>query len=307
MGAPSGLPAARAARPATTASTSLDEIEALRDALRETGNISSAVDVARRRGRGPASPARLLAAFDRFDEAAADRELEESLAVRSVERTVEEVLLPALELAAARDAGEAELEHASRWAVGWLHSARRLAPPATRPEGVLLLDSGASVGPEAVETQALELFLRRAGLRVLLLSAELRRGPLRAVPSAPSSPGRPCSAAREARLDVLGAHLRQLLSEGAGARASTATGRPASSPAARGLPSLGTPPARPPPRSGRRRLPRLGASTATKLRHPCAGAGARFASVLRILRKFRARTYALPDRLSRPPCYLGSR
>ena len=80
----------------------LAEIEALREALRETGNISSAVDVAQRRGRGPSSPARLVAAFDRFDEAAADRELEESLAVRSVERTVEEVLLPALELAADR-------------------------------------------------------------------------------------------------------------------------------------------------------------------------------------------------------------
>src|SRR5688572_20761296 len=102
---------------------SLDEIEALRDALRETGNISSAIDVARRRGRGPASPARLVAAFDRFDEAGADRELEESLAVRSVERTVEEVLLPALELAGSRPGADAELEHASRWAVGWLHSA----------------------------------------------------------------------------------------------------------------------------------------------------------------------------------------
>ena len=31
----------------------LAEIEALRDALRETNNISSAVEVARRRGRGP--------------------------------------------------------------------------------------------------------------------------------------------------------------------------------------------------------------------------------------------------------------
>ena len=35
----------------------LDEIEALRDALRETHNISSAVDIAQRRGRGPAARA----------------------------------------------------------------------------------------------------------------------------------------------------------------------------------------------------------------------------------------------------------
>ncbi|MEO8092129.1 MAG: MerR family DNA-binding transcriptional regulator [bacterium] len=188
----------------------LNEIEALREALRETGNISSAVDVAQRRGRGPASPARLVAAFDRFDETAADRELEESLAVRSVERTVEEVLLPALDMAGSRPGQGAELEHASRWAIGWLHSARRLAPPATRAEGVLLLDSGAGVGPEAVETLALELFLRRSGLRVLLISANLDgerfARALRAL-----SPRAAVLCGTEARLDVLGPHLRRVL------------------------------------------------------------------------------------------------
>jgi DNA-binding transcriptional MerR regulator/methylmalonyl-CoA mutase cobalamin-binding subunit len=151
----------------------LQELESLREALRETGNISSAVDVAKRRGRGLPSPARLLSAFDRFDESAANRELEESLAVRSVERTVEEVLLPALDMAARRPNHVAELEHACRWATGWLHSARRLASSATRPQGVLLLDSGTALDPESVHTQALELALRRAGLRVLVLSAGL--------------------------------------------------------------------------------------------------------------------------------------
>jgi len=151
----------------------LEELESLREALRETGNISSAVDVAKRRGKGLPSPARLLSSFDRFDESAANRELEQSLAVRSVERTVEEVLLPALEMAARRPNHVAELEHACRWATGWLHSARRLAAPATRPQGVLLLDSGTALDPESVHTQALELALRRAGLRVLVLSAGL--------------------------------------------------------------------------------------------------------------------------------------
>jgi DNA-binding transcriptional MerR regulator len=190
----------------------LDEVEALREALRETQNISSAVEVARRRGRGPASPARLVVAFDRFDEAAADRELEESLSVRSVERTVSELLLPALELAAKRENGAAELEHACRWATGWLHGARRLAAPANREEGVLLLDSGSPLGVEGVYVQALELFLRRSGFRVLLLSADLAegrfQGALRAL--------RPevvviCGA--DARLDTLGDPLRRLRSE----------------------------------------------------------------------------------------------
>ena len=75
----------------------LNEIEALRSAFEETHNISSAVALARERGAGPATPSRLRSAFARFDEVDADRVLEESLAVRSVERTVEEVLLPGVE------------------------------------------------------------------------------------------------------------------------------------------------------------------------------------------------------------------
>jgi MerR family transcriptional regulator, light-induced transcriptional regulator len=196
----------------------LNDLEALREALRETGNISSAVDIARRRGRGPASPARLLSAFDRFDEAAADRELEESLVVRSVERTVSEVLLPALEMAARRPNGEAELEHACRWATGWLHGARRLAPAASRPEGVLLLDSGSPLGVESIYVQALELALRRAGLRVLLLSAELAerrfQSALRAL-----GPVAVVICGNEAQLDVLAGPLRRIRRQaGAGTR-----------------------------------------------------------------------------------------
>jgi len=195
----------------------LAEVEALREALRETGNISSAVDVARRRGRGVASPARLLQAFDRFDEGAADRELEESLAIRSLERSVEELLLPALEMASRRPNHEVELEHACRWATGWLHSARRLAASASRPEGVLMLDSGAALGLEAVYVQALELFLRRSGLRVLLLSAHLPEGrfasALRAL-----RPAAIVLCGEGASLDTLGEPLRRALRNGDSAR-----------------------------------------------------------------------------------------
>lgn len=152
----------------------LTELEALRRALLETHNISSAIQLARQRGEGPSSATRLIDAFDRFDEAAADRVMEESLAVRSVERTVEELLLPAIEFAQDRRGREAELELACRWATGWLHSARRLAPPPARPEGVLLFDSSSSVlDSEALHVQALEVALRRAGFRVLLLSISI--------------------------------------------------------------------------------------------------------------------------------------
>jgi DNA-binding transcriptional MerR regulator len=151
----------------------LVELEALRRALLETHNISSAIEVARQRGEGPSSPSRLLDAFDHFDEAQADRVMEESLAVRSVDRSVEEVLLPAVALAERRDGREAEWELACRWATGWLYAARRVVPDPSRQQGVLLFDSSERLDHESLSVQALELAVRRAGFRTLLLSFDL--------------------------------------------------------------------------------------------------------------------------------------
>ena len=151
----------------------LAELEALRRALLETHNISSAIELARQRGEGPSSPSRLVDAFDHFDEDAADRVMEESLAVRSIERSVEEVLLPGLELAEGRDSREAECEVARRWASGWLHACRRVTARASRPQGVLLFDSSPRLDLESLHVQALELGLRRAGFRTLLLAFDL--------------------------------------------------------------------------------------------------------------------------------------
>jgi MerR family transcriptional regulator, light-induced transcriptional regulator len=148
----------------------LVELQTLRDALAETGNISSAIELSRQRQEAPASGGNLLLAFESFDEDAADRAIEESLAVRPLERTVEEMLLPAIDELAADAEREAELEFASRWATGWLHGARRLASTASRPAGILLLDSSRGSDAEAVHAQALDLALRRAGFRVLMLS-----------------------------------------------------------------------------------------------------------------------------------------
>ena len=151
----------------------LGELEALRRALLETHNISSAIQVAQQRGEGPGSAHRLLEAFDRFDDALADRFMEESLSLRSIERSVEELLLPAIELAEEREGREAEHEFACRWATGWLHAARRVAAPATRDDGVLIFDASSGLSADSLHVQALELSLRRGGFRVLLLSVAL--------------------------------------------------------------------------------------------------------------------------------------
>ena len=148
----------------------LAEIEALRLAMAETRNVSSAVALARERGTGPSSSARLADAFAAFDEEKANRLLEESLSVRSVERTVEEVLLDAVGAHADPDGCTAEYEFAWRYATGWLSAIKRLAPPAAFPHGILIFDATAACDLDALYAQALELILRRAGLRTLSLT-----------------------------------------------------------------------------------------------------------------------------------------
>jgi DNA-binding transcriptional MerR regulator len=161
----------------------LAEIEALKQALDQTHEIASAVAIAREHGSGPPTEAGLRLAFSSFSADRADRVLEQSLAMRSVERTVESVLLEAVaaeavsaQASAARFVGEGvtpEYCFAWRYATGWLAAAQRVAPPAARPEGVLILDATASLTIDALYVQALELFVRRASLRVLALPVEI--------------------------------------------------------------------------------------------------------------------------------------
>ena len=152
----------------------LSEIESQRQALAETHNVSSAISVARERGSGPSSPVKLRSLLSRFDESAADRLLEESLAVRSVERTIEEILLPAIH--ALGEGGERtspEYGFGWRWASGWLSAQNRTAPPAHRTEGALLIDATAPLELDALNAQSLEVVLRRAGVRTLALPVDL--------------------------------------------------------------------------------------------------------------------------------------
>jgi DNA-binding transcriptional MerR regulator len=178
----------------------LTEIEALRQSFSETHDISSAISIARERGEGPSSPARLRSAYVAFREDQADRLLEESLAVRSVERTVESVLLPGVE---ALEEGSPEYRFAWRYSTGWLAAAQRVAPPATRADGVLIFDLSRPADIDSLYIQALELLLRRTGLRVLCLPVDLEDarigGALRAL-----HPNAVVLAGRGAALDALG-------------------------------------------------------------------------------------------------------
>jgi DNA-binding transcriptional MerR regulator len=181
----------------------LNEIEWLRSTLAETHNVSSAIALARQRGEGPSSGSRLSAAFACFDEEKANGLLEESLALRSVERTIEEVLLEAVEAHADPGASTPEYEFGWRYTTGWLSALKRLSPPATRAAGVLVLDASSPLEVDALYAQALELMVRRAGIRTLSLSTAITPNRLaRALPAL--DPKAVVLAGRGISLDALG-------------------------------------------------------------------------------------------------------
>jgi DNA-binding transcriptional MerR regulator len=147
----------------------LEQIELLRAALQEAGEISAAVALARERGLGPPTDSRLRAALLEYDAERADAILAESLAMRTLERTVESVLLGAVDAIGQEGGLSSEYCFAWRYATSWLCSIQRVSAPATRSEGVLIFDAASALELAALHNQALELFLRRAGLRVLAL------------------------------------------------------------------------------------------------------------------------------------------
>lgn len=147
------------------------EVAALRDALQQGLSISSAVS--RAREGLSADPGSLTGALTSFESDRADRALEATLAMRSVERSVEEVLLPSLEEIANRHGTDsAAWAFAARWAGDWLRRAQRMSPPPLRESAILVGDASRDdLDRDAPYIRALELFCVRAGLRVLSLSA----------------------------------------------------------------------------------------------------------------------------------------
>src|SRR6202050_4213097 len=147
------------------------EVAALRDALQEGLSISSAVS---RAGEGLAADSNsVVGALVSYEAERADAAIEAALALRSVERSVEEVLLPSLdEVVRRHSVDSAAWAFSAHWASGWLRRARRLAPPPVRPVSVLLGDASRDeLDPDAPHIRAFELFCVRAGINVLSLSA----------------------------------------------------------------------------------------------------------------------------------------
>ncbi len=147
------------------------EVAALRDALQEGLSISSAVS--RAREGLAADTSSLVGALASYDSQRADTAIEAALALRSVERSVTEIVLPSLDEVARRHSLEsAAWAFAAHWGADWLRRATRLAPPPVRDFSIVIGDASRDeLDPDAPHVRALELFCVRAGIRVLALSA----------------------------------------------------------------------------------------------------------------------------------------
>jgi DNA-binding transcriptional MerR regulator len=152
------------------------EVSALRDALQQGLSISSAVS--RAREALSTDTHTLVGALAAFELDRADAAMEAALALRSVERSVEEVLLRSLDqLATRHGVDSAPWAFAARWADGWLRRAQRLAPPPVRPLAVLVGDATQNeLDPDALAVRAFELFCGRAGVQVMALPVRALSG-----------------------------------------------------------------------------------------------------------------------------------
>lgn len=146
------------------------EVVALRGALRDSVSISSAVRLAR--DELVARDSSLVDALSGYDRGRADLAIEAALASRSLQRCVEEVLLPALEqIARERTLDSAAWAFAAHWGGDWLRRATRLAAARTRPLSIVLGDASRDeLDPDAPHIRALELFSIRAGVNMISLS-----------------------------------------------------------------------------------------------------------------------------------------
>jgi MerR family transcriptional regulator, light-induced transcriptional regulator len=151
------------------------EIASLREALAEGMSISSAVSVAR--DAFGADALALVGALTSFRADRADAAMEGSLCLRSVERSVEEILLPALDDVCRRTGTtSAAWAFAAGWAESWLQRARRLAPATGRHGGVLIGDASADdLDPTRLLVRALELCTVRSGADTLALPVAASR------------------------------------------------------------------------------------------------------------------------------------
>ena len=145
------------------------DVTALRDALLSGLSISSAISVAQEGLRSGVSS--LLGALAVFDAAGADEVMDSTLALRSLDGTVEDVLLAALDQISERHGEDsAPVTFAARWASDWLRRAGRLSYAPAERAGIVIGDASRDeFDLDGVRIRALELLCARSGPTPLCL------------------------------------------------------------------------------------------------------------------------------------------
>jgi DNA-binding transcriptional MerR regulator len=158
------------------------EIEALRRALRDGLSAASA---ASRACESLTSDVRaLVGALMSFSRGSADSVVEASLALKPVERAIEDLLLASLdELLRRCGRGSAAWAFASAWACDWLRRTQRVVEPPGSSLTLLFVDATRVDEPDAPHVRALEFFCAQRGAEVLSISAIATAGLTEAVTS----------------------------------------------------------------------------------------------------------------------------
>jgi DNA-binding transcriptional MerR regulator len=167
-----GFPVARVSR-AGTREFVFDEIVALRDALQRGASIAAAMAHARAALAADIASA-LALAFISLDSARCAEVMETALTFRSLEGTIEDVLVRALDdVARSQGPGSAPWGFAADFATRWL---RRTTEQTWRPMGAGSVLVGGRVreelGPDGVYLRTLELLVRLAGYEVVTAAPE---------------------------------------------------------------------------------------------------------------------------------------
>jgi MerR family transcriptional regulator, light-induced transcriptional regulator len=157
------------------------ELISLREALDEGLSISSAVSVVR--AAESSQLPTLLGPLHGFDAERADHVMECALAVRSLEASVKDVLLPTLhEIERADGVDSAVWSFALGWSIDWVMRAKRVVETAPHARCVVVGDATRdALDIDIVYLRAFELFCLRAGIGVLHLHVLAHRAAALAV------------------------------------------------------------------------------------------------------------------------------
>lgn len=151
------------------------EIDALRRALHDGLSAESA---ASRAQESLASDVRaLISALLSFSRGSADAVMEASLALKPIDRSIEDLLLAALdELLRRRGRSSAAWAFACNWASDWLRRAQRVVGPPESNLTIVIADGMPPWDPGIPHLRALEFFCAQRGAEVLTVASHAMTG-----------------------------------------------------------------------------------------------------------------------------------